>query len=112
MLLAGVALSFLFSALTSLLLYFSDPQAITAILKEYPTAKFSIEGHTDADGSEASNQKLSEDRAAAVQNYFIENGVDASRLSSKGFGESMPMDSNKTRAGKANNRRVEVKLMN
>ncbi len=87
-------------------------QAITAILKEYPTAKFSIEGHTDADGSEASNQKLSEDRAAAVKNYFIENGVDASRLSSQGFGESKPMDSNKTRAGKANNRRVEVKLMN
>ena len=86
-------------------------QAITAILKEYPSAKFSIEGHTDADGAEAFNLKLSESRAAAVQNYFVENGVDASRLSSKGFGESMPIDSNKTRAGKANNRRVEVKLM-
>ena len=87
-------------------------QAITAILKEYPTAKFSLEGHTDADGSEASNQKLSEDRAAAVKNYFIENGVDPSRLFSQGFGESKPMDSNKTKAGKANNLRVEVKLMN
>ena len=86
-------------------------QAMTAILKEYPTAKFSLEGHTDSTGSEASNQKLSEERAAAVKNFLIENGIDASRLSSKGFGESMPVDSNKTSKGKANNRRVEVKLV-
>lgn len=86
-------------------------QNITAILKEYPSAKFSIEGHTDSDGRDDTNQKLSEDRAAAVKNYLIENGIDSSRLSSKGFGESTPIDSNKTRAGKANNRRVEVKLV-
>ena len=86
-------------------------QAMAAILKEYPTAKFSLEGHTDADGSEAMNQKLSEDRAAAVKNYLIEQGIEASRLSSKGFGESAPVDSNKTAKGKANNRRVEVKLV-
>ncbi|MFY7988709.1 MAG: OmpA family protein [Flavobacterium sp.] len=86
-------------------------QAMTAILKEYPTAKFSLEGHTDSTGSEASNQKLSEERAAAVRNFLVENGIDASRLSSKGFGESMPVDSNKTAKGKANNRRVEVKLV-
>ena len=47
-------------------------QAITAILKEYPTAKFSIEGHTDSDGKDASNLKLSQDRAAAVKNYLVE----------------------------------------
>ena len=86
-------------------------QAMSAILKEYPTAKFSLEGHTDSDGKDAMNQKLSEDRAAAVKNYLIEQGIDASRLSSKGFGESMPVDSNKTAKGKANNRRVEVKLV-
>jgi OmpA-OmpF porin, OOP family len=86
-------------------------EAMTAILKEYPTAKFSLEGHTDSTGSEALNQKLSEERAAAVKNFLIENGIDASRLSSKGFGESMPVDSNKTSKGKANNRRVEVKLV-
>lgn len=86
-------------------------QAITAILKEYPSANFSIEGHTDSDGAEAMNQKLSEDRAAAVKNYLVENGIDASRLTSKGFGESMPIDTNKTAKGKANNRRVEVKLV-
>lgn len=86
-------------------------QAITAILKEYPTAKFSLEGHTDSTGSDALNQKLSEERAAAVKNFLVANGIDASRLSSKGFGESMPVDSNKTAKGKANNRRVEVKLV-
>jgi OOP family OmpA-OmpF porin len=86
-------------------------QAMTAILKEYPTAKFSLEGHTDNTGSDALNQKLSEERAAAVKSFLIENGIDASRLSSKGFGESMPIDSNKTSKGKANNRRVEVKLV-
>ena len=86
-------------------------QAMTAILKEYPAANFSIEGHTDSDGKDVANMKLSENRAAAVVKYLVENGIAASRLSSKGFGESMPIDSNKTKAGKANNRRVEVKLV-
>jgi OmpA-OmpF porin, OOP family len=86
-------------------------EAMTAILKEYPTAKFSLEGHTDSDGAEAMNQKLSEERAAAVKNFLVENGIAADRLSSKGFGESMPVDTNKTAKGKANNRRVEVKLV-
>ena len=61
-------------------------QSITAILKEYPSSNFSIEGHTDSDGKDAANQTLSEDRAGAVKNYFLENGIAASRLSSKGFG--------------------------
>ena len=86
-------------------------EAITAILKEYPSSNFSIEGHTDSDGKDAANQTLSENRAAAVKDYLIEKGIAASRLSSKGFGESMPIDTNKTKAGKANNRRVEVKLV-
>jgi outer membrane protein OmpA-like peptidoglycan-associated protein len=90
---------------------FAVLQSITAILKQYPSSKFSIEGHTDSDGKDATNQKLSEDRAGAVKNYLVENGIDASRLSSAGFGESKPIDSNKTAKGKANNRRVEVKLV-
>jgi outer membrane protein OmpA-like peptidoglycan-associated protein len=80
-------------------------------MKEYPNAKFSIEGHTDADGKDASNQTLSESRAAAVQGYLVEHGIAASRLTSVGYGETKPIDSNKTKAGKANNRRVEVKLV-
>lgn len=86
-------------------------QAITAILKEYPASKFSIEGHTDSDGSEESNQVLSTSRAQAVKAYLIENGIDATRLTSTGFGEGTPIDTNKTAKGKANNRRVEVKLV-
>ncbi|GEP49874.1 cell envelope biogenesis protein OmpA [Flavobacterium noncentrifugens] len=86
-------------------------QSIVAILKEYPSSKFSIEGHTDSDGKDALNQKLSEDRAGAVKNYLTENGIAADRLTSVGFGESKPIDTNKTKKGKANNRRVEVKLV-
>lgn len=86
-------------------------QAMVAILKEYPNSRFSIEGHTDSDGTDAYNQKLSEDRAAAVKNYLIESGIASDRLSSIGFGESKPIDTNKTKAGKANNRRTEVKLV-
>ena len=90
---------------------FAVLQSITAILKQYPSSNFSIEGHTDSDGKDAANQKLSEDRAGAVKTYLIENGISASRLASTGFGESTPIDTNKTPAGKANNRRVEVKLV-
>jgi len=85
-------------------------QAMVAIFKEYPQADFSIEGHTDSDGSASSNQLLSERRANAVRDYLIANGISADRLTAAGFGESNPIDSNKTRSGKANNRRVEVKL--
>jgi outer membrane protein OmpA-like peptidoglycan-associated protein len=84
---------------------------MTEILKEYPNSRFSIEGHTDSDGSDELNQKLSEDRADAVKVYLEANGISSGRLSTKGFGESMPIDTNKTKAGKANNRRTEVKLV-
>lgn len=89
---------------------FAVLQSITAILKQYPSVKFSIEGHTDSDGTNAANQKLSEERAGAVKNYLVENGIDANRLTLVGYGESKPSSSNKTASGKANNRRVEVKL--
>lgn len=86
-------------------------QSIASILKEYPGSRFVIEGHTDSDGSNALNQTLSENRAAAVVGYLIENGIDRSRLMSAGFGETKPIASNKTAKGKAANRRVEVKLI-
>ena len=86
-------------------------QAIAAILKEFPSSRFIIEGHTDSDGKDAMNQTLSENRAAAVKNYLIENGIAAERLNSAGYGESKPIDTNKTAKGKANNRRVEVRLI-
>ena len=84
---------------------------IVKILKEYPSAKFTIEGHTDSDGSQSFNQKLSDARANSVKNYLTENGIDEFRLSAIGYGEDRPIDTNKTRKGKANNRRVEINLV-
>ncbi|WP_294821869.1 OmpA family protein [uncultured Flavobacterium sp.] len=85
--------------------------SMLAIFKEYPQAKFSIEGHTDSDGSNALNQTLSENRASAVRNFLIEGGVAADRLMSTGYGETKPIASNKNAKGKAQNRRVEIKLI-
>jgi outer membrane protein OmpA-like peptidoglycan-associated protein len=87
-------------------------QAIVAILKEYPKANFVVEGHTDSTASENFNQKLSESRAAKVVEFLTSNGVDATRLTSVGYGETSPIASNATKEGKATNRRVEVKLVN
>tara|TARA_R110002073_G_scaffold325109_1_gene503748 strand:+ start:10678 stop:12045 length:1368 start_codon:yes stop_codon:yes gene_type:complete len=85
---------------------------IVKIMQEFPKATFVVEGHTDSTGSDKTNDKLSAARAAAVKDYLTKNGVDASRLSSKGYGSANPIDSNKTRAGRANNRRVEIKVTN
>lgn len=86
-------------------------QSITAILKEFPGSKFSIEGHTDSDGADAMNHTLSHERADAVRMYLVENGIGTDRLTSIGYGETKPIDTNKTAKGKANNRRVEVLLV-
>ena len=85
-------------------------QAMVAIFKEYPQADFSIDGHTDSVGSKTTNQLLSERRANAVRDYLIANGISAARLTANGYGEDYPIASNKTRNGRKNNRRVEVKL--
>ena len=83
---------------------------IIKILNEYPNSKFTVEGHTDSVGSDKLNQDLSDSRAAAVKDYLVKNGIDEFRLSSKGYGESKPIDKNTTAAGRANNRRVEINL--
>lgn len=67
----------------------------------------SIEGHTDSEGADAYNMKLSEGRAKAVMDYLVAHGIEASRLTSKGFGETKPIASNDTDEGKEQNRRVE-----
>lgn len=83
-----------------------------AIMNKFPLSEFAIRGYTDTTGSISGNLKLSEKRANAVKNYLVKNGIDASRLTAKGFGQSNPIDTNDTRVGRANNRRVEVKVTN
>ena len=80
---------------------------IARMMNEHPELNFSIEGHTDSDGDTDANQKLSEDRAIAVMEKLTGMGINADRLSTKGFGESNPAGPNNTAEGKANNRRVE-----
>lgn len=80
---------------------------ILTILKEHPELKFEIGGHTDSDGDNATNLKLSQDRADAIKAKLIELGVDAARLTTKGYGKTKPIGDNATTEGKATNRRVE-----
>jgi len=85
---------------------------IVKIMQEFPKATFTVGGHTDSTGSKKINDGLSQKRAEAVMNYLTSKGVDPSRLSAKGYGSVNPIDSNDTRAGRANNRRVEIKVTN
>ncbi|KUJ59710.1 flagellar motor protein MotB [Flavobacteriaceae bacterium CRH] len=82
--------------------------AIKEILKNYPNAKFAINGHTDNVGNAKANQKLSEARAKAIMDLLIEKGVNPANLTSQGFGASKPIKSNKTASGRAENRRTEI----
>ena len=76
-------------------------------LAEYITAKAVIEGHTDSQGSESYNQKLSFKRANSVRDYLIANyGIAPHRLTAEGYGESRPIADNKTAEGRQRNRRV------
>ena len=84
---------------------------IAKLLREHPELKFSVEGHTDGDGDGDANLKLSQARAEAVKAQLAALGIEAARLTCKGWGETKPVDANTTVIGKANNRRVEfVKL--
>ena len=88
-----------------------DPlNQLADILKKYPKAKLTIEGHTDNTGSNAYNKKLSDNRAKAVVDYLVNKGIDASRLTAVGYGEDKPVTSNKNAEGRTHNRRVELIL--
>jgi outer membrane protein OmpA-like peptidoglycan-associated protein len=82
--------------------------AIKEILKNYPNAKFAINGHTDNVGNAKANQKLSEARAKVIMDLLIEKGVNPANLTSQGFGATKPVKTNKTAAGRAENRRTEI----
>ncbi len=104
--LTGIEFEFASAAITS------DSRPILdkalKVLKDNPSVKVRIEGHTDNIGSESYNQILSENRAKAVMNYFIEKGVSANRLSSVGYGYTRPVSGNETAEGRNKNRRVEL----
>lgn len=78
--------------------------------ERYPDNRIVVEGHTDSVGSEAYNQKLSEERAANVADYLIENGVNPRNVTVYGYGELRPKASNETAEGRQINRRVEIHI--
>ena len=87
-----------------------EVDAFAEFLKENPVYNASIVGHTDATGSDAYNQKLSEKRANAVKEVLVKDGVAADRLTASGKGETSPVATNKTKEGRALNRRIEAEL--
>lgn len=86
-------------------------QPVVETMKKYKESRWIIEGHTDAIGSDSYNKKLSQERADAVVDYFIEKGIDRSRFEIVALGESQPIATNDTQEGRAMNRRVEIKLI-
>ena len=78
------------------------------ILKKNPGLRIDLQGHTDNIGSQNFNMKLSLRRSAAVKTYLVSKGVPADRLKTEGFGFSRPVATNKTKEGRAMNRRVEL----
>ncbi|MBI1987136.1 MAG: OmpA family protein [Nitrospinae bacterium] len=83
---------------------------VADILKRYPHSDVIIGGHTDGTGTSTYNQRLSEERADAVRAFLVAQGVDPNRLSARGYGETMPVASNETTAGRQQNRRVELQV--
>ena len=81
-----------------------------AIVKHHPNATFEVAGHTDAVGSDTYNQDLSQRRAGNVRAYLVEQGVNPDSMTSAGYGESQPVADNATAAGRAENRRVELRI--
>jgi outer membrane protein OmpA-like peptidoglycan-associated protein len=84
---------------------------LVTFLRENAEREVLIEGHTDSVGSETYNQSLSERRAESVRGFLTQNGVDAGRTAVRGFGETRPVSSNETDAGRQQNRRVEVVIL-
>jgi outer membrane protein OmpA-like peptidoglycan-associated protein len=89
---------------------YSKLDMIVGILKANLSLKLTIEGHTDNLGSIPVNERLSTRRAMAIKNYLVRKGIDADRLITQGYGSSKPIASNATPAGRAKNRRVEMRL--
>jgi OOP family OmpA-OmpF porin len=81
------------------------------VLKKYPSVRVEVSGHTSSEGDAAFNQKLSEDRAAAVKDWMVDHGIEQDRVQTRGAGSTEPLADNKTAAGRGKNRRIEFKLL-
>ena len=90
---------------------YSILDSVAILLRDNPTSRIQISGHTDSDGSEASNQTLSERRAQSVCAYLVNTGIAGSRLTTIGYGESMPVVPNDSAVNKAKNRRIEFTVL-
>jgi outer membrane protein OmpA-like peptidoglycan-associated protein/tetratricopeptide (TPR) repeat protein len=90
---------------------YAEIDRLVQLLKEVPTLRIEISGHTDNVGSEGMNQKLSQDRADAVVAYLVSKGINASRLESRGYGSARPVADNKTNDGRQQNRRTEFEIL-
>ena len=83
---------------------------LVAFMNENKDKRVNLSGHTDSIGTERYNQSLSERRANSARDYITKKGVDGSRVSAQGFGETKPIADNKTKEGRSKNRRVEIKV--
>nr|MBK9652716.1 OmpA family protein [Bacteroidota bacterium] len=86
-------------------------QKLITLLKENAALKIEVSGHTDNTGKKESNMALSQNRAKSVMDYLTQNGIDDARLTAKGYGDTTPCADNATDAGKALNRRTEIKIV-
>ena len=103
--------SFAFDSFTLTISTKSTLDSVASTLKENEQVSILIEGHTDSHGESAYNQKLSEQRARAVRDYLIKQGIPSTRLQTRGYGETAPIASNADAGGQAKNRRVELKVI-
>jgi outer membrane protein OmpA-like peptidoglycan-associated protein len=90
---------------------FVELNKVVSFLEDNKTVEIEISGHTDSKGSDEYNLNLSQGRSQAVVDYLVTQGIDRARLTAKGYGESKPIDSNDTEAGRSNNRRVEFTVL-
>jgi OmpA-OmpF porin, OOP family len=90
---------------------FVELNKVVDFLKKNPNVEIEIAGHTDNKGADDYNQNLSQGRSQAVVDYIVSQGIEDYRLAAHGYGESVPIDTNNTEEGRANNRRVEVKVV-
>jgi len=81
---------------------------VSGIVSGHPGLKLDVEGHTDSVGGDAYNQRLSEQRGESVRDYLLQQGMSVGSVTTRGFGETQPVASNDTFAGRQENRRVEL----